>query len=171
MKKPSPQPLSRVAGEGLKKAFPVSEIVRLGLFLSPLARYAGEGVRVLDKARTLRHQPTPAETQLWQCLRNRQLSGYKFRRQYPVGEYIADFACITAGLIIELDGNHHADQEQRAYDDVRTLFLQTAGFRILRFWNNQILDDLPTVLQTIEHSLRSPSPVSRERGLGGEGNP
>ena len=121
-------------------------------------------MRVLDKARTLRHQPTPAEAQLWQCLRNRQLSGYKFRRQYPVGEYIADFACITAGVIVELDGNHHADPEQHAYDDVRTLFLQTAGFRILRFWNNQILDDLPTVLQTIEHSLHSPSPALRERG-------
>lgn len=128
-------------------------------------------MRVFDKARVLRQQQTDAEILLWQHLRNRQLAGYKFRRQYPVGEYITDFACITAGLVVELDGYHHADAEHRAYDYARTLFLQTAGFRILRFWNHQILDDLPNTLQTINNALYSPSLALRERGAGGEGNP
>ncbi|OQX03991.1 MAG: DNA-cytosine methyltransferase [Thiothrix lacustris] len=127
-------------------------------------------MKVFDKARHLRQQSTDAEALLWQYLRNRRLSGHKFRRQYPIGEYITDFACIAAGVIVELDGNHHAESEQRAYDDVRTLFLQTAGFRILRFWNHDVLDNLNDTLKAIEQTLSSPSPARRERGLGGEGS-
>ncbi len=89
-----------------------------------------------SKARKLRNNQTDAEKRLWSCLRNRQLHGYKFRRQYPVGPYIVDFICLNKGLIIELDGGQHLEQE--AYDARRTLFLNQKKFKVIRFWNNEM---------------------------------
>jgi very-short-patch-repair endonuclease len=84
-------------------------------------------------ARKLRKEQTEAERRLWWHLRNRQLEGWKFRRQFPIGHYIVDFACIDARLIVELDGGQ--DSEQGHYDEQRTKELEKAGFAVLRFWS------------------------------------
>lgn len=102
------------------------------------------------KARALRTNLTEAEKKLWYHLRQKQM-GHKFRRQFPVGNYIVDFACIEKKLIVELDGGQHATQQ--AYDEKRTLFLETQGFHILRFWNNEVTENLEAVLSSISHSL------------------
>jgi very-short-patch-repair endonuclease len=110
-----------------------------------------------ERARSLRNLSTDAERRLWQALRNRQLEGAKFRRQHPIGPYFVDFACIEAALIIEADGSQHADQID--YDRQRSVFLSEKGFRILRFWDNEILANTEGVLEAIRTSLiATPSP-------------
>ncbi len=99
---------------------------------------------------------TDAEQLLWRHLRNRQLSGFKFRRQHEIGHYIVDFACAETLLIVELDGGQHADQV--VYDERRTLQLQAMGYRVLRFWNNDVLLDIESVLTVILDVLASPAP-------------
>jgi very-short-patch-repair endonuclease len=106
-------------------------------------------------ARKLRVNFTEAEARLWYHLRNRQLAGYKFRRQYAVGRYVVDFVCLEAKLIVELDGGQHSEQLQR--DESRTLFLVTQGFRALRFWNDEMFRDTEAVLSVIRETL-CPSP-------------
>ena|ERR1700722_8587816 len=91
--------------------------------------------RPISRARRLRKTPTPAELQLWRHIRNNQL-GHKFRRQVPVGRYIADFACLDLKLIIEVDGETHVESKS---DVTRTAYLSSKGFRILRFWNIEVL--------------------------------
>jgi very-short-patch-repair endonuclease len=86
----------------------------------------------LERARRLRREMTDAERRLWAMLRGSQLEGAKFRRQVPIGRYIADFACFKSKLIVELDGSQHADS---AYDAERDAWLEAQGFRVLRFWN------------------------------------
>ncbi|MBI4281918.1 MAG: endonuclease domain-containing protein [Chloroflexi bacterium] len=104
-----------------------------------------------NRAKVLRKNLTKAEQALWKHLRLRQLGGYKFRRQQPIGHYIADFACFEAKLIIELDGGHHS---QQATDDAeRSVWLEAQGFRILRFWNNQVLEEIEAVKQVIVEAL------------------
>jgi very-short-patch-repair endonuclease len=92
------------------------------------------------RVRQLRTDPTAAERVLWRHLRLRQLDGYKFRRQQPLGPYIADFVCFEKCLIIELDGGQHS--ERVVYDTERTTWLQARGYRVLRFWNHQIFRDI-----------------------------
>ncbi|MCM5029007.1 endonuclease domain-containing protein, partial [Escherichia coli] len=104
----------------------------------------------IHRARNLRKKSSDAENKLWQSLRARQLRGFKFRRQVPMGPYIVDFACLEAGLIIEVDGGQHA--EQRRYDEARTHWLESQGLRVLRFWNHEVLLNMTDVL---EHVLRS----------------
>ena len=108
------------------------------------------------RARELRQDMTDAEQKLWHYLRNRQLSGHKFRRQHDIEHYIADFACTEALLIVELDGGQHADQAD--YDERRTQHLQARGYRVLRFWNNDVLTNLEDVLEVILEGLASPAP-------------
>ncbi|MES9898330.1 MAG: DUF559 domain-containing protein [Sedimenticola sp.] len=84
-------------------------------------------------------------------MRNRQLNGCKFRRQFPVYSYIVDFACLSERLIIELDGGQHA--EQKAYDEKRTAYLESKGFRLLRYWNNEVLGQLQEVVDDIQNQL------------------
>jgi very-short-patch-repair endonuclease len=103
------------------------------------------------KARELRKNLTEAEHALWKHLRLRQLAGYKFRRQQPLGKYIVDFVCFEKRLIIEIDGGQHS--EQVAYDSERTAWLETQGFRILRFWNNQVLKEIEVVKEVIWEAL------------------
>lgn len=118
----------------------------------------------IEKARLLRQHQTPTEAILWEQLRARRLAGFKFRRQYVIEQYIADFVCVEAKLIVELDGEYHAEVEQAAYDAVRTQFLQALDFRVLRFWNWEVEKDLGMVLEEIERQLTpSPSPHA-ERG-------
>ena len=98
-------------------------------------------------ARHLRGQMTEAERLLWQHLRKRQIGGLKFRRQHPVGPYVLDFVCLETGLVIEVDGGQHG--EQQSYDEDRTAWLERRGYRVLRFWNNEVLGNSEAVRETI----------------------
>ncbi|MCE2970197.1 MAG: endonuclease domain-containing protein [Burkholderiales bacterium] len=98
---------------------------------------------------------TDAEQKLWHALRHKQLHGHRFRRQHPVGPYIADFACIEARLIIEVDGGQHNDPD---IDTQRDEFLTSHGWCVLRFWNNQVLVELDGVLEVITDALRPAPP-------------
>ena len=114
------------------------------------------------RARELRKDATDAEALLWHRLRNRQLLDLKFRRQRPVGNYIADFACIEIGLVIELDGGQHA--EQLAYDVQREQDMKALGFRTLRFWNNEVLTETEAVMEQIRQVAEALTPtLSRKR--------
>ncbi len=104
-------------------------------------------MHALEKAKTLRKNQTEAELYLWQHLRAHRLHGLKFKRQKPMGHYIVDFICIESRLIIELDGSHHADQQE--YDAIRTDWLQAQQYQVLRFWNHEVLNNLHIVLDTI----------------------
>jgi very-short-patch-repair endonuclease len=97
-------------------------------------------------ARSLRRDMTEAEERLWRELRSRRLDRIKFRRQVPIGKYVADFACLEAKLIVEIDGSQHAES---AHDAVRDAELKLRGFRVLRFWNDDVLRDLNGVCDTI----------------------
>ena len=114
-------------------------------------------------ARKLRRNPTEAERQLWSRLRSHQLDGYKFRRQVPLGPYVADFACLAARLVIEIDGGRHAWRADE--DTARTAWLESNGFRVLRFWNNDVLGNAEGVLETIRQSL-PPTPTLPRKGGG-----
>ncbi len=124
---------------------------------SPLeGRGRGEGC-LTTTPRRLRKAATDAERLLWSKLRSRQLAGYKFRRQAPIGPFVADFVCKERMLIIEVDGGHHAGQV--AADEQRQSYLESVGFRCLRFWNNQVLRETEAVLTSIMIALEeSPSP-------------
>ena len=104
-----------------------------------------------ERARGLRVRQTDAERLLWSRLRNRQFAGYKFRRQEVIGAYIADIVCLEAKLIIELDGGHHAMQS--ADDAERTIYLNRLGYKVLRFWNNDVLCNTEGVLERIRLEL------------------
>lgn len=99
---------------------------------------------------------TDAERRLWSALRGRRLNGAKFRRQQPIGTFIADFVCQESRLIVEADGGHHAEC---LGDERRTAFLEGAGYRVLRFWNNDILNNLDGVAEAIANALSAPHPA------------
>ena len=103
-------------------------------------------------ARKLRRNPTDAERLLWNRLRRQQLSGHKFRRQVPIGPYIVDFLCVERSLVVEIDGAQHADT-RTAYDRVRDDYLERRGFRILRFWNREVSQQLDIVIESIWSDL------------------
>jgi len=105
-------------------------------------------------AKLLRRGQTSAERKLWFTLRSRQFAGFKFRRQQPIGRYIADFVCFEARLIIELDGDQHGLNGAIAYDEARTRFLEQEGFRVIRFPNHEIDRQFDTVCEAIAHHLR-----------------
>ncbi|MDO5640507.1 MAG: endonuclease domain-containing protein [Neisseria sp.] len=105
-----------------------------------------------QRARALRTNPTEAEQRLWQQLRGKQLHGIKFRRQHNIGRYIVDFVNLERKLVIELDGGQHA--EQLDYDHQRTAYLESQGFRVLRFWNHEVLQQTIEVLAEIERHCR-----------------
>jgi very-short-patch-repair endonuclease len=107
-------------------------------------------------AKVLRKSQTDAEKIVWQKLRSKQLNGWKFKRQQPLGRYIVDFVCFDKKLIIEIDGGHHATQ--RDADRQRELWLQSEGFEVVRFWNNDIFENIDGVLETIMKKLSTPSP-------------
>jgi very-short-patch-repair endonuclease len=113
---------------------------------------------------------TDAETKLWQRLRAHRFLGFSFRRQFPVGPYVVDFVCFEARLIVEIDGGQHASA-QAAYDAKRDAWLRGEGFRILRFWNNDVLKNLGGVLERVAEALREPSPPSLTLPRKGGGNP
>jgi len=104
----------------------------------------------------LRRNATEAERALWRGLRGRQFDGFKFRRQHAFGAYVLDFVCIAAKLVIEVDGGQHA--EASTADEERTRFLTSAGFRVLRFWNNEVLSETEAVMSRIWEEVHTPSP-------------
>ena len=110
-----------------------------------------------QRERGLRRDQTEAECVLWQHLRDRRLLGWKFRRQHRIGPYFADFACLEAALVIELDGSQHLTQQH--HDDARTRFLETQGYRVLRFWNDDVLRETDVVLTAITAALAPHPPL------------
>jgi len=118
------------------------------------------------RARELRRSPTHIERLLWNRLRFWQIDGFKFRRQQPLGNYIADFVCFERRLIVEIDGGQHAAKKE--YDAKRDSWLHDQGFIVLRFWNSDIVENMEGVLQSILDNLRStpflsPSPQGGRR--------
>ena len=108
--------------------------------------------RPTERVRALRKSPTEAEQLLWSKLRRSQLGGLKFSRQMPVAGYVPDFLCRSHKLIIELDGSQHADAIE--YDAVRTKNLEALGYRVLRFWNNDLTQNMDGVLEAILGAAR-----------------
>ena len=104
-------------------------------------------MNLTNKARSLRKNKTDVEQLVWKYLRNRQLYNYKFRRQFPIEPYIVDFACLELKLIIELDGGQHANRNN--YDDQRSSFLEQRGFKVIRFWNNDVTENTEGFLEAI----------------------
>ncbi len=112
-------------------------------------------------ARQLRHRQTDAEKALWAILRGKQMSGFKFRRQEPIGPYVVDFVSFEKRLIIEIDGGQHAETEARARDEERSMWLKRQGYEVLRFWNNDVLGNREAVAERIRLALEcrdAPSP-------------
>ncbi len=113
-------------------------------------------LRLVPHAKRLRRVQTEAERKLWSLLRSRRLYGVKFRRQYPVGRYIADFCCPEGKLIVEIDGGgHHKTYPQ---DRARDKSLMRRGYRVLRFWNSDVMKHTDRVMRRIALALRTPSP-------------
>lgn len=109
--------------------------------------------RLTPIARRLRRDRTIAEDRLWKYLRNRQMDGAKFRFQSPVGPYVADFLCVEAKLIVELDGGQHGVEIEK--DAARTKWIETAGYHVIRFWNNDVLANTEGVLEAIRLAVRN----------------
>ena len=108
-------------------------------------------------ARANRKEPTPSENLLWQkILRNRQFHGYKFLRQKPIGLYVADFYCAELKLVIEIDGDSHAEQPD--YDAKQTAFLESHGLRVLRHPNRDILNNLPGIYEHLQTQVKTVKP-------------
>ena len=143
---------------------PIAEAGEYGERSGSLSRVRERaGVRV-ERARQLRHNQTDAEVLLWKHLRDRQLLGLKFRRQRPIGPYFADFACLEAGVVIELDGGQHNEDHALAQDQEREAFMRQAGFTTLRFWNHEVLTQTEAVLEKILLTLQTLTPaLSRKR--------
>jgi very-short-patch-repair endonuclease len=117
------------------------------------------------RARTLRHNMTEAEKRIWQILRSHGMNGYKFRRQVPIGRYIADFASHEARLIVEIDGGQH--DRSSPQEAGRSSFLENQGYRILRFWNNEVLANPDGVHETIADEMRRITPTQTLPHRGG----
>jgi very-short-patch-repair endonuclease len=121
-----------------------------------------------DAARRLRLNQTDAEARLWRKLRHWPMEGTHFRRQVPIGPYIADFACMAAHLIIEVDGSQHGEGENVIRDQVRTRWLEAAGYRVIRFWNNDLVNNMDGVLEAIYaavhgSTIADPTPFKHKR--------
>ena len=108
------------------------------------------------RSRELRNHSTEAEKKLWLCLRNRQLDGVRFNRQVPIGPFICDFVARTPKLVVELDGGQHARSIDA--DEGRTRFLEYRGYRVIRFWNNEVLENIDAVVTAIQQALPQPLP-------------
>ncbi len=116
----------------------------------------------LSNARRLRKEMTGAETMLWRSFRNRRIAA-KFRRQVPIGPYVADFACVSAGLVVELDGPSHDEPEQQTHDDLRDAWLARQGWRVLRIPNEIVIGGGDIVIARIQAALAPPVPSSDPR--------
>ena len=127
----------------------------------------GRGKATL-RSRALRKQSTEAEKKLWRHLRRKQFYGLRFRRQYPLGPYFGDFVCLPARLVIEVDGATHTGDKQAEHDRRRTEWLHSQNFRVLRFWNVHVFENIEDVLDRIDAAMREhplpPAPSRKRRG-------
>ena len=124
-------------------------------------------VRNRSSARALRNTMTESEKRIWFQLRAHRLNGASFRRQEPIGTYIVDFICFDARLIVEIDGGQHADSQR---DKIRDAWFESQGFRVLRFWNNDVLANTDGVIERIDEALHTSSPPSLALPRKGGGN-
>ena len=122
--------------------------------------------KVIAIAKSLRNKATDAERKLWQRLKLKQIEGRKFRRQSPIGKYIADFVCFERKIVIEVDGGQHGFEHGKSADYERSEWLQKEGFRVLRFWNNEVIENIEGVLESIRLALEE-SPPSPTHPSGG----
>ena len=182
--RPSPVPSGHPLPRGEREVKEVKEVREVKKFIRPLSeiakeqqlrrrnlpsplagegvsrRLTGEGFAKLQ-AQQLRHDMTDAESKLWQALRAKRFEGYKFRRQVAIGRYIVDFVCYAKRLVVEVDGSQHEGSE---HDVARDKWLEGEGFRVLRLWNNGVLQNMDGALLTILEALTRPSPASQGRG-------
>src|SRR5687767_1170997 len=107
--------------------------------------HKGADPRLFHFARVNRQVQTEAEAILWKCLRNRNLGGFKFRRQHPIANFIADFFCLECNLVVEIDGDYHNEREQKEYDEGRTYELGELNIKVIRFANREVLENLDFV--------------------------
>lgn len=128
--------------------------------------WEGEGLRCMDhetrtaRSRDLRQRQTYAENKLWQAIRGGRLGGLKFRRQHPISRYFVDFGCEKARLVIELDGGIHDDDDQASYDLVRQREIESLGWLVLRFLNDEVVHELPKVLDAVKAQARMADTVT-----------
>ena len=123
---------------------------------------------IITAAKKLRQDQTEAEKKLWLKLRNRQLGGVKFRRQQFIGPFIVDFACLEHKLIIEIDGGHHGQVINKERDNNRTSWLEQEGYHVIRFWNNDVIQNVDIVLEKIWEVLNNTSYPNLSSPLKGE---
>lgn len=117
------------------------------------------GKRIHRLAHNLRANATPAEKKLWASLRESRLDGFQFRRQFPIGDFIVDFCCRSSRLVVELDGSQHGDDPACVNADAaRTALISQRGYSVMRFWNQEIIDNLDGVLEQILAALKQPPP-------------
>ena len=107
--------------------------------------------KIFARAKQLHREMTPAEAKLWAHLRAHRMGDVHFRNQHAIGNYIVDFVALRKKLIIELDGSQHLEQEE--YDQERTKYLESQGYRVIRFWNNDVMNDIDGVILAIIHTL------------------
>ena len=116
----------------------------------PMTKTPRTNSKTMRRAANLRKNMTPAEKKLWSYLERKQL-GVRFRRQYAIGDFIVDFCCVQKKLVVELDGSQHLDM--REYDEDRTAYLKSRGYRVIRFWNNDVMNDINGVVLVITDAL------------------
>ena len=116
--------------------------------------------KVFGHAKQLHRNMTPAEVKLWARLRAHRLEGVHFRNQHAIGNYVVDFCVLRQKLIIELDGSQHLEQED--YDRERTEYLESKGYKVVRFWNNDVMNDMDGVIRAIIQAMQSDHPLSTE---------
>ncbi len=147
-----------------------TEPERFGYFTNSVEEWKN----VSQFAKNNRHHPTKAEETLWQALRNRQVAGCKFRRQHPIKGFIPDFVCLDKKIVVEIDGDYHNDEEQKNYDAARTILLNHHEFKLLRFTNEEVLNNTTDVVRKIEEQLLKTKDTTKHhspllwRGVGGE---
>jgi very-short-patch-repair endonuclease len=119
----------------------------------------------------LRANASQAEQKLWHHLRRKQVNGLRFRRQFPVGPYFADFVCLRARLIVEVDGGQHGLPAQQAHDGRRTAWLEANGFRVIRFWADEVMTNITAVMDGIEAAMKGllPQGIARARSHASHG--
>lgn len=166
---PLPNPSPAEGERGYERAEDTSVPLPRGRERDSEAKLSRErGLR--SHAKRMRSEQTPAEHRLWQLLRAKRLAGYKFKRQLPLDGYIVDFACLKQRLIVEADGGQHSESKR---DVRRDAYLESQGFRILRFWNNDIFNNeegvLASILIALENPLPNPTPA-RGEGRNGVSN-
>ena len=104
-------------------------------------------------ARNLRNNATLEERRIWNLIKNKQINGLKFRRQFPIGNYIVDFVCLKIKLIIEIDGGQHNETKQVEYDKNRTKFFESNGYKVIRFWNSDIYSNIEGVISELKRTI------------------